>query len=199
MTTTLIRLAAVLAAICLTACGGGAIPNQYLLPQPATNVAAPVSDVRVILGRVDLPAYARNAAIDTLQRDGTVTETAAHRWAAPPAQAISALLAQRLEIISGASAMVRPSPVAYRPNTRLTVKFDVFARDANGDAVLQGQFSIDQAGEPFVLERFALTKAASDNGYAAYMNATAAGLDDLAALIAARLVIEGSGANVGED
>ncbi|MEL6368345.1 MAG: ABC-type transport auxiliary lipoprotein family protein [Pseudomonadota bacterium] len=168
----------------LGACGSGPAPSRYVLPAPVVVDKPPVTDVRISLTEVRLPGYARNAAISTLRPDGTVEESADHEWASPPVEAVSAVFARLLAAETGATVMQRPTPAAYRPNVRVAVVFDVFARDAQGNAVMEGQFTVEHADRAFVVQRFAIANATETKSYASYMQATSDGLAALATRIA---------------
>ncbi len=176
-----------LISFCLGACSSSPPATRYVLPQPSLLPGAEArADIRIRLQAAKVPAYARGDAIATLQADGTVARSPTAHWAAPPAEAATRVLAQYLEVATGAAVIVPPIPPAFDPNVRIAVVFDVFARNRDGQAVLRGQFNVTRADGQFVVERFNLV-ATSGTAYGDYMQATAQGLSQLAALIAATL------------
>lgn len=183
-------LAATWAAACAAvgACSPGPAPSLYFLdaaPSPANYTA---DAVRVGLAEISLPAYARKVQIANRTRDHRIVQDDDHRWAAPPAEAISDALANALEAQLAGPVVPRPYPRGFQPDLRVRVAFDRFLRSDDGAAELAGQyFIIGAADEDVGIRRFQITAAADDESYEAYMRAVADGLGALAADIAASL------------
>lgn len=163
-------------------CGSGPEPQRFVLPAPPIPSSTDASERRIVINRVQLPAYARNDAISTLQPDLTVSESRDAHWASPPVESVSSVLARHLEAVTNSVVALRPVSSTFKATTRVAVVFDTFVRLPNNAAFLEGQFSVETTGGTQI-QRFSFEVLAEGTGTASYMSATSEALAKVARLI----------------
>ncbi|MEL6300106.1 MAG: ABC-type transport auxiliary lipoprotein family protein [Pseudomonadota bacterium] len=167
----------------LAGCGSGPQPQRYVLPAPPVHSSANAGDRRIVITRVQLPAYARNDSISTLQPDLTISESRDSHWASPPVESVSTVLARHIEETTHAVVALRPVSTRFDASARVAVVFDTFVRLPSNAAFVEGQFSVETTSGTAV-QRFSFEEAADGLGTAGYMGATSKGLAQVARLIA---------------
>lgn len=184
------RVAVLMMSVVLAVCGGCSSrpePKLYLLSDGQEGVAVLTASTLVGLGDIALPAYARQQDIAFVSGDLRVERTDEHRWAVPPAEAISAALSRALEHDLRGPVAPRPYPRGYNPDIQVQVSFDRFLMGPDGQAELQGQYIIvgrERSARQHT-QRFQLAVPANGPGYAGFMGAMERGLGQLAVLIGA--------------
>ena len=176
-------------AITLAACGGGPPPKLYLL-EPFEADARQVELVSVSgikslgMSPVKLPGYSSDSKIATLRIDGTVFQDDNNRWAEPPEDAITRLLAERLRAHTEANVLIEPWPRDYEPVARVEVSFDKLLRQMDGGAQMTGQIVLLSSSGRELLKSvpFNISHVASDANNRVFFMAVARGIDDIARL-----------------
>ncbi|MEM6625189.1 MAG: PqiC family protein [Pseudomonadota bacterium] len=171
----------------VTACASSAPPSLYVLDLPAPTRASGAPDAAIGLFEVSLPAYARNPQITTMTDGATLFEDDDHRWANPPAEAISAALARSLEDSFDKPVVLKPYPRGLTPELQLSIAFDHFYRTPSGSAEFGGQFIIIEDDEITDIERFNITATPSNDSYRGYMQSVSAGLERLVDIIESKI------------
>lgn len=170
----------------LAGCASSPEPKLYFLDQSIAPSQQALNNRRIGFSEITLPAYARNVQITNLSSDNMIREDDDHRWASPPAEAISVALSQSLEATTGSAVVIRPYPREVEPELQIRVTFNRFLRGANGAADMQGQYLIvlGEDDPTTMIKRFSIRIPAEGSGYAGYMKAVSMGLRTLAGYIA---------------
>ncbi|MEO1658617.1 MAG: PqiC family protein [Pseudomonadota bacterium] len=174
----------------LTACAS-APPKFYLLEAPSalSESQAPSGVYETIgIGRVSLPAYASSEKIARVDEGRRLYKDDDHRWAEPPADGLTRVLAAALSSRTGATVITEPFPRGLDPDLRVSVQFDRFLRSPSGAAMIAGQYTIEDSRGRRVLaiEPFSFEVASASAGYSAYADAVARAVGRLGAEISQR-------------
>ena len=188
------RLAvAALAAATLWAagCASGPRAPRYLLEPAAVDRVEPLPRALDSLGleTVDLPGYVEDSSLVGRGPDGTLAVDAGAHWSEAPDAALTRTLAESLRLRSGASVLVEPLPRGFEPEARIEIVFDRLLRNGSGGAELGGQARL-VAGDGrrlLSVRTFEITRPGRDDSDAAFFEALAIAVDDLARLIVAAL------------
>ena len=170
----------------MSGCNSGVAPAKYILPVPPVVVVRGQDIQRVLLTRLQLPSYARNAAISTLQSNLSVLESQDAEWAVPPTEAVTTALVRHLETTIEGEIRLRPIARSFQPHARVAVTFDVFARLPSNAALVEGQYTVDREENSYS-KRFSFEVSAADRDMTSYMRATSMALSMLADAIGADL------------
>ena len=171
----------------LTACTS-APPKFYLLEAPSalTSAQTPTGDLQTIgIARVSLPAYANSEKIARVDEDRQLFKDDEHRWAEPPADGLTRVLAASLASHTGATVITEPFPRGLDLDLRVSVQFDRFLRSPDGAAMIAGQYTLEESRRRQVLaiESFSVEVASPSDGYSAYADAVADAVGRLGAEI----------------
>ncbi|MEM7741032.1 MAG: PqiC family protein [Pseudomonadota bacterium] len=171
----------------LTACAG-APPKFYLLEAPSalTGEQVPVGDLKTVgIARVELPAYANTEKIARVDQSRQLFKEDDHRWAEPPADGLTRVLAASVATETGATVITAPFPRGLDPDLRVSVHFDRFLRSPSGAAMIAGQFMLEdsQGRNVLAIEPFSFEVASPSPGYSAYADAVAKAVGRLGAEI----------------
>ncbi|MEM8981566.1 MAG: PqiC family protein [Pseudomonadota bacterium] len=166
----------------IAACATAPPPTLYKLPLPSPVDSSDDRALTIAIADVELPAYARSNLIASIDADYRIDLDDNHRWASPPAEAITRTLAAHLERQLDADVLVRPYPRTFQPQLTVTVQFDEFVRSADGAALMRGRAVLDIAGSRGIeIVRFSIRQSASATRiYSAYMTGVSKGLMQLA-------------------
>ncbi|MEL7312598.1 MAG: ABC-type transport auxiliary lipoprotein family protein [Pseudomonadota bacterium] len=173
-------------ALAVSACGSGPIPTKYLLPSPEISVKKSLDTRPLLITRVQLPGYARGAAVCTREHDHTISESRMAEWASSPQESVIAVLARHIEGVGDYTVAQRPVAASFNADARIAVLFDEFVRLPDNSALLEGQVRIDAADAHRVV-RFSLRSPATGSAIDSYMLAKSNALADLARLIDVQL------------
>lgn len=175
--------------VALTACSSGPPPKLYLLDSPtagsiSVELAKKADITSLGMSPVTLPGYANDAQIASLNVDGTINQSDAHRWAEDPDDAISRVLSERLRAHADTTVLIEPWPRDYAPAARVEVSFDKLLREPTGGALMVGQILLLSGNGRTLLKAvpFNLKLAALDESNQAFFVAVARGIDDIARL-----------------
>lgn len=175
--------------VALNACSSGPPPKLYLLDSPTSGLVsvelAKKADIKSLgMSPVTLPGYANDAQIASLNVDGTINQSDAHRWAEDPDDAISRVLSERLRAHADTTVLIEPWPRDYEPAARVEVSFDKLLREPTGGALMVGQILLLSGNGRTLLKAvpFNLRLAALDESNQAFFVAVARGIDDIARL-----------------
>ncbi|MEM0927887.1 MAG: PqiC family protein [Pseudomonadota bacterium] len=171
----------------LSACAS-APPKFYLLEAPsalASNQQATGPYGTIGISRVALPAYASSEKIARVDEDRQLFKEDDHRWAEPPADGLTRVLAAALASQTGATVITEPFPRGLDPDLRVSVQFDRFLRSPSGAAMIAGQYTLEDSLGRSVLaiEPFSVEVASDSAGYNAYADAVADAVGRLGAEI----------------
>ncbi|MEO1041088.1 MAG: PqiC family protein [Pseudomonadota bacterium] len=171
----------------LTACAG-APPKFYLLegPNPQSRAQAPAEHLSTIgISRVSLPAYANSEKIARIDQSRQLFKEDDHRWAEPPADGMTRVLAASLAKETGATVIIEPFPRGLDPDLRVAVHFDRFLRSPSGAAMISGQYTLEDSlgREVLAIEPFAVDVESASAGYSDYAAAVASAIDELGVTI----------------
>ena len=186
-----VALAAVLAAGLATGCASGPRAPRYLLEPAAVDRVEPLPRALDSLGLeiVTLPGYVEDSSIVGRGPGGVLSVDEGARWSEAPDAALTRTLAESLRLRSGASVLVEPLPRGFEPEARIEIVFDRLLRDAGGGAELGGQVRL-VAGDGrrlLSVRTFELARPGRDASDAAFFEALAIAVDDLARLIVTAL------------
>lgn len=175
----------------LSSCSGSPPPDLYLLD---VGSAGPKDTMpwyeRIGMEKVRLPAYAQSDRIASLRSDHIVVQDDDNRWAEPPEEALSRVLALSLGRQLGGDVVVEPFPRGFDPDLRVQIRFDRFLRNGEGASEIAGQVTLLSGDGRSVLdiERFDVVTGASDLRYAAYVEAVSLAVDTLSERITASAI-----------
>jgi uncharacterized lipoprotein YmbA len=187
------RLAPLLAALALSACGGlttDTPPTLLLLPDPPPPATpAPRGGPSVAVSRVSLPEYADAAGVATARPDGGAEQSLDYVWADAPSRALTLALARALADRTGGAALAEPWPPEFAPDLRVDVIVERLIADGEGAARLVGEFRVADARGPLLAraERFDIAAQGAGEGYVAIADAHAQAVAVLADRIAAAI------------
>ena len=188
------------AASSLVACGGGPAPRLYVLEPPgergaavpgiapgiAPDVSPDVSSAGAIgpLGTavVTLPGYARDPRIASRDAGIGVSLDDDDRWAEAPEEAITRVLIDRLRYHGGESVLLEPLPRGFEPVARVEIVFDRLLRTPAGGVDTSGRILLLSGEGRDVVDVlvFRLERAAASSEPAAFFDAVAGAVDELA-------------------
>lgn len=182
-----------LAAVGLLAACAGTPPELYVLTEPRGADAAGLETPgleRVGLATVSLPGYAQGDKIASLAADNQIFQDEDHRWAEPPEDGVSRILALSLEQRLAAAVVAAPFPRGLDPDIRIDVRFDRFVRTQPGGAEISGQYSVisGDGGEVLTVRRFEHQQTSPTAGYPGFMQALEAALAELSRGVAEAIV-----------
>ncbi|MEM6746713.1 MAG: PqiC family protein [Pseudomonadota bacterium] len=171
----------------LSACAS-APPKFYLLEAPsalASNQQATGPYGTIGISRVALPAYASSEKIARVDEDRQLFKEDDHRWAEPPADGLTRVLAAALASQTGATVITEPFPRGLDPDLRVSVQFDRFLRSPSGAAMIAGQYTLEDSlgRNVLAIEPFSVEVASDSAGYNAYADAVADAVGRLGAEI----------------
>ena len=187
-----LAVAALVAATLWTAgCASGPRAPRYLLEPAAVDRVEPLPRALDSLGleTVALPGYVEDSSVVGRGAAGTLVVDGGARWSEAPDAALTRTLAESLRLRSGASVLVEPLPRGFEPEARIEVVVDRLLRGASGGAELGGQVRL-VAGDGrrlLSVRTFELARPGRDDSGAAFFEALAIAVDDLARLIVAAL------------
>lgn len=169
-----------------TACAGSPDPVFYLLDHETQVSNNADAATRIALAEISLPAYARGVKIASIGPGMRLTLDDDHRWSAPPAEAISAVLSRNLEDDLGAAVVSAPYPRGLSPDLQLEIALDRFVRTTDGGAHLRGQYLVIDGPSRTVshIERFDIAASSTGLGYDGFMGAVGDAVDRLSQEIA---------------
>lgn len=180
-------------ALCLTvvACSSKPPAKMYLL-EPVFDLQAEQSVPGVSalgLAMVGLPGYATDQRIASRGSNSRVILDDDHEWADAPEEAITRVLAHRLQDIADADVLIEPWPRGYNPQARVEVVLDRLLREETGGAEMAGQIRIIAGDGRRVLAvtRFKFIHYATSREPSVFFAAVAAGLNDVARMITSEL------------
>ncbi|MEM9286027.1 MAG: PqiC family protein [Pseudomonadota bacterium] len=171
----------------LSACAS-APPKFYLLEAPsalASNQQATGPYGTIGISRVALPAYASSEKIARVDEDRQLFKEDDHRWAEPPADGLTRVLAAALASQTGATVITEPFPRGLDPDLRVSVQFDRFLRSPSGAAMIAGQYTLEDSlgRNVLAIEPFSVEVTSDSAGYNAYADAVADAVGRLGAEI----------------
>ena len=174
----------IMGAVLLAGCSTAPDPVLYMLNTHTATPPAAANGPKISLAEIGLPSYARSSLIVSDDGQGRVRLDDNHRWAAAPAEAITAALAQRLEHTLDATVLVQPLPRDYRPAFTIRVVFERLVRTAEGGSAMSGRALIsDTQRRDVYVVRFDTRIGAADATYTSYMASVREALTELAGRI----------------
>ena len=164
------------ASLAVAACSTAPDPILYTLGDQPQLRRSDRSQSIIGLSEVILPAYARNAQITTEVSAHRVVEDDDHRWAVPPAEAITSALVTILETTTGESVVRRPFPGGINPEDRIYIEFERLLRGNTGEAILSGRYIILTRDAGSIVQAFDIIVPATNDDYEHYMSSLSVGL-----------------------
>ena len=184
-------VALALAAALAAGCASGPPAPRYLLEPAAVDRVEPLPRALDALGleTVTLPGYVEDSSVVGRGPGGTLAIDEGARWSEAPDAALTRTLAESLRLRSGASVLVEPLPRGFEPEARIEIVVDRLLRDEGGGAELGGQARLVAGDGRSLLSvrTFEIVRPGRDTSDAAFFEALAIAVDDLARLIVAAL------------
>ncbi|MBX2836249.1 MAG: PqiC family protein [Gammaproteobacteria bacterium] len=181
----------ILLAVLPLACSSKPPAKVYLL-EPVFDLQAevPAANIQALgLAVVTLPGYATDQRIASRGERARILLDDDHEWADSPDEAITRVLAHRLQDFADADVLIEPWPRGYDPEARIEVVFDRLLREPTGGAEMAGQIRIIAGDGRRVLgvKRFQFIRYANSQDPSAYFESVAMGINDVARMITAEL------------
>lgn len=181
-------LYAVTLTLLLAACASGPPPTLYLLEpvEPRAKESRALADVSAIgVSTVRLPDYAGDSQVVTQTIDRSLSRDDRERWAESPDRALTRALAAGLRARTEAGVAVEPWPRGFEPDRRVDIVFDRLLRTSDGGSSMRGQIQVSSGDgrEIVALEPFVIEQPANARDTLAFFDATATGIDRLAAMV----------------
>lgn len=177
-----------LALLMLAACNAAA-PAPIAVEPVVSTARVKTSADTIAIGRVSLPAYAKETAIKVQDAQGTIKKLPNADWADEPDRALSNSLVRNLSAITGAKVAGDPWPLGGIPEAEVAVNVETMIVDATNTMRLAGQFTIrrDRATSRNRIETFDIRLPAAERTPRAVVAAHGEAWRDLAERIARAL------------
>ena len=192
------RIASLVAALVLVACGSSPPARYYALSEPAVTTVEKSGTTLVALGPLMLADYLQRPQIVVRGKDQQLHVAEYDRWAETPDRAIARWLARDLDAKLAAATVIDATMPSSLPNYRIRGQIAQWDVDAGANAVLAVQWEIvDRDGKPVVAMRSSryATPVGSASDYAQVvrgLNATLASFaDEVAAALSRVLAARG--------
>lgn len=188
-----LALSAFVCVFALSACSSKPPAKLYLLdPVFDLNEETSVNDISAIgLSVVVLPGYANDQRIASRGAGARVVFDDNNKWADSPDEAITRVLAQRLQDFADADVLIEPWPRGFEPQVRVEVVFDRLLREDTGGAEMAGQIRISSgdARKVLAVNRFRFIHYADSTDPSDYFDAVSAGINDVARMITGHMLV----------
>jgi uncharacterized lipoprotein YmbA len=172
----------------LAACGD-ADPARYLIDRPAPEAQFRLAVSTVELREVVLPGHASATDLLVQAEDGGVQPVDGAIWADDPVRAVTARLAEAMDLATPATVAAEPWPLFDRAQARVEVRLTRMLAQAGGGFELAGQVAITSAEDVVAdrVDRFSINVPLASSTASAIALAAGVSLDRLAAEILAKL------------
>lgn len=179
--------------ITLSGCGFFAPPPRLYLLEPVIDersqrTPTAVKDLGIAV--VKLPEYADNESISTRAADGRVVQSTRSKWAESPDEAITRVLANRIQAFTGGNVIIEPWPRGFEPGARAEVDFHKLLRDEEGGVEVSGQLRLisGDGDEVLAIENFQLFRRSGGKKSEDFFDAMALVINDIARIVTSTLL-----------